>query len=90
MSRLLPLALALVAPLYASGCRRTPCEELVAAPIAGTYRGGGTLAEARLLKVALEASAQQVVLTYTTLDGSRIRAKYRVTKKTRRREAQAR
>jgi hypothetical protein len=63
-------------------CRQTRCEDLVAEPIVGSYRGGGSLGEQRLLKVSLDASEKEVVLSYTTRDGSRIHAKYRVLKKT--------
>ena len=62
-------------------CRKTRCEDLEAAPIAGKYRGGGSLGEERMLNVALEATSKQVVLTYTAMDGSHIRAKYRVVKR---------
>jgi hypothetical protein len=54
---------------------------LIAAPIAGSYRAGGSLGKERLHRVSLDASEQEVVLTFTTPDGSRIRAKYRVSKK---------
>ena len=63
------------------GCSKTPCEQLEAAPIAGTYKGGGTLGSERMLRVGLKAEAQHVVLTYTSMDGARIRAKYRVAKR---------
>lgn len=63
------------------GCGRTPCEELEAAPISGTYKGGGTLGGERMLRVAIAANQKQVVLTYTAMDGSRIRATYRVAKR---------
>ena len=75
------LVLVVLAMLACAGCRRTRCEDLVAAPLAGKYRGGGSLGPDRLLNVALVASTKEVVLTYTALDGSRIRAKYRVTKR---------
>jgi hypothetical protein len=66
----------------AAGCRaKTRCEDLVREPIAGKYRGGGALGEERMFDVSLEATAQQVALTYTSADGSRIRALYRITKK---------
>lgn len=67
--------------MLVGGCWRTPCEELEAAPLAGTYKGGGTLGGERMLRVAVEATPKQVVLTYTAMDGSRIRAKYRVAKR---------
>jgi hypothetical protein len=63
-----------------TGCRQTDCDKLERAPIAGTYKGGGALGEERLLRVGLAASSQQVVLTWTMMDGSRIRATYRVAK----------
>jgi hypothetical protein len=78
MARLRASCLFAVAMACAPGCGRTPCEELVPAPIVGSYTGSGTLGDERLLKVSLEASERQVVLSYTTKDGSRIRALYRV------------
>jgi hypothetical protein len=63
------------------GCRMPRCEDLQPAPIEGKYRGGGTLGEERLLRVVVEASAKQVSFSYTTMDGSRVRAKYTITKK---------
>ena len=53
-------------------------------PNAGSYRGGGSLGDERLLDLSLEANLKEVVLSYTSRDGSKIRAKYKVTKKTRR------
>ncbi|MEY4508962.1 MAG: hypothetical protein RLZZ450_1084 [Pseudomonadota bacterium] len=75
----------LVAPLaLATGCKKTSrCEDLLPEPNAGSYRGGGSLGEDRLLDVSLEANLKEVVLSYTSRDGSKIRAKYKVTKKTR-------
>lgn len=69
------------AAMCLTGCRQTRCEDLIAEPVAGSYRAGGSLGKERLLRVSLDASEQEVVLTFTTLDGSRIRAKYRVSKK---------
>ena len=73
--------LALSAAGCLTGCRQTRCEDLIAEPIAGSYRAGGSLGKERLLKVSLEASEQELVLNFTTSDGSRIRAKYRISKK---------
>jgi hypothetical protein len=75
----------LVAPLaLAAACKKTSrCEDLLPEPNAGSYRGGGSLGEDRLLDVSLEANLKEVVLSYTSRDGSKIRAKYKVTKKTR-------
>jgi hypothetical protein len=81
MSPLRALLLLAFAAACAPGCGRTPCDELVPVPIVGSYRGSGTLGQEHLLKVSLEASEQQVVLSYTTRDGSRIRAQYRVLNK---------
>ncbi len=80
MSARLTCVLAL-ATLAFSGCRATRCDEFVAEPNAGDYRGGGSLGEDRMLDVSLKATSKQVVLTYTSRDGSRIRAFYRVAKK---------
>jgi hypothetical protein len=63
-----------------TACKQTDCEQLERAPVAGTYKGGGSLGEDRLLRVGLTASSQQVELTWTMMDGSRIRATYRVAK----------
>ena len=67
--------------LGCAGCRATRCDEFVAEPNPGDYRGGGSLGEDRMLDVSLKASSKQVVLTYTSRDGSRIRAFYRISKK---------
>ncbi|HVZ31239.1 MAG TPA: hypothetical protein VG963_02375 [Polyangiaceae bacterium] len=80
MSARFALGLALWSAL-ACGCQKTRCEDLVPASLAGKYLGGGSLGEQRLLHVALDVTAQQVVLRYTAQDGSRIRATYRVKKK---------
>ena len=64
-----------------SGCRKTRCEDLAAVPVAGVYTGGGSLGQERMLRVSLLASGDQVALSYTTMDGSQIRAIYRVLKK---------
>jgi hypothetical protein len=78
------LCLCAVPWLLASACKKTSrCEDLLPEPNAGSYRGGGSLGEERLLDVSLEADLKEVVLSYTTRDGSKIRAKYKVTKKTR-------
>lgn len=79
MTRWLMLALMLAS---LAACKRTRCEDLQAVPIAGVYKGGGSLGEQRLLRVRLEASGKKVVLTYAMMDGSQIRATYRVSKKT--------
>lgn len=81
MSRAPYLALLLSALPCLLGCPQTRCEELTAVPMEGRYRGGGSLGEERLLKVAIEAAEDEVVLDYTALDGSQIRARYRITKK---------
>ncbi|MDB4975858.1 MAG: hypothetical protein JWN48_4199 [Myxococcaceae bacterium] len=73
--------LLLFALLSGAGCGRTRCEDLVAEPNAGSYRGGGSLGEDRMLDVSLKATAKQVTLSYTARDGSRIKAFYRVAKK---------
>lgn len=77
----LVFVVALVA--LACGCRKPRCEDLEPAEVGGIYKGGGTLGEERLLRVSVNAAPKQVVLTYTAMDGSRIRALYRVTKKKR-------
>lgn len=66
-----------------AACKQTDCTKLERMAVAGTYKGGGSLGEERLLRVGLAASSQQVVLTWTMLDGSRIRATYRVAKQRR-------
>lgn len=78
-------ALLLVAPLaLLFACKKTSrCEDLLPEPNAGSYRGGGALGDERLLDVSMEANLNEVVLSYTSRDGSKIRAKYRVLKKTR-------
>ena len=77
----IPLACALCLAALASGCRKSRCEDLTPVPIAGVYAGGGSLGEERMLRVSLLASGTQVALTYTTMDGSQIRAIYRAIKK---------
>ena len=74
-------ASALCVATLAGGCRKSRCEDLRPVPIAGVYAGGGSLGEERLLRVSLLASGTQVALTYTTMDGSQIRAVYRALKK---------
>lgn len=81
MTRAPWLALLLAALSCLLGCPQTRCEELTAVPMEGSYRGGGSLGEQRLLKVAIEAAENEVVLSYTAMDGSQIRARYRITKK---------
>ena len=63
-----------------AACKQTDCEKLERVPVAGVYKGGGSLGDERLLRVALDASGKQVVVTWTMMDGSRIRASYRVAK----------
>lgn len=77
------VALALAVLALVVGCRRTSCEELTPVPNAGRYVGGGSLGSERLRGVAVEASATQVTLTFTSPDGARIKALYRVLKKRR-------
>ncbi len=83
--RALQLWLFALLALNTAACRKTRCEDLQAAPIAGKYRGGGSLGEERLLNVALEATSKHVVLTYTAMDGSHIRAKYKVVERSEKR-----
>ncbi|HEY6881702.1 MAG TPA: hypothetical protein VI299_26930 [Polyangiales bacterium] len=83
MTRWLASAL-LIASL--ASCRQTRCEDLEAVPIAGVYKGGGSLGEERLLRVAIDATGKKVVLTYAMMDGSKIRATYRVSKKTKKKK----
>jgi hypothetical protein len=66
------------------GCTETRCEELKRVTVNGVYQGGGSLGEERLLRVGVTASSDQVLLTWTMKDGSRIRASYRVAKKLKR------
>lgn len=80
MTRLIFLVLLSIAT---TGCRRTNCDELEPVAIEGSYRGGGELGEDAIGAVQLETMKNQVRLTYTARDGSRIRATYRVTKKQR-------
>ena len=64
-------------------CKKTSrCEDLLPEPNTGSYRGGGSLGDERLLDVSLEANLDEVVLSYTSRDGSKIRAKYKILKKT--------
>lgn len=77
MSRLVLLLL----PALLPACRETRCEELRPAPMAGEYRGGGSLGDERLLRVGLKATDDRVLVTWTMKDGSRIRATYSVKKK---------
>ena len=63
------------------GCRKSRCEDLTPVPIAGVYTGGGSLGKERMLRVSLLASGSEVALTYTTMDGSQIRAIYHALKK---------
>jgi hypothetical protein len=81
MMRWARLGAGLFALLAAQGCRGPRCEDLTPEPLAGSYRGGGSLGPERLLDVTVEATEQRVQLTYTTLDGSKLRATYRVSKK---------
>ncbi len=71
--------------LSSAACRQTRCEDLEAVPVSGSYKGGGSLGEERLLRVALDTSGKKVVLTYAMMDGSRIRATYRIKKKSKQR-----
>jgi len=81
MKRCCTMLLLSSAVLSTAACRQTRCEDLRAEPIEGAYRGGGSLGEERMRKVSFEATSQQVVLTYSAQDGSRIRALYRVLEK---------
>lgn len=72
---------ALWAVVLLGGCRKSRCEDLTPVPMAGVYTGGGSLGKERMLRVSLLASGNQVALSYTTMDGSQIRAIYRVLKK---------
>jgi hypothetical protein len=54
---------------------------MVPEPVAGSYHGGGSLGEERMLRVTLASSTKQVELSYTNMDGSQIKATYRVSKK---------
>jgi len=74
---------AIAGALLAAGCGPTRCEDYTPVAIGGTYKGGGSLGGERLLNVSLEAGAKQVTLTYTDLDGARVKATYRVLKKSR-------
>lgn len=79
-------ALVLLALLGATvGCKRTRCEDLEAVPVHGVYQGGGSLGEDRLLRVGIDTTGTKVVLTYAMMDGSQIRATYRVSKKSKQR-----
>jgi len=85
MRRCLVCAALAASLLLASSCKPTTrCEDLLPEPNAGSYRGGGTLGDERILDLSVTANLKEVVLSYTTRDGSRIRATYKVTKKTRR------
>ncbi|MET0340815.1 MAG: hypothetical protein ABW252_07420 [Polyangiales bacterium] len=75
------LASALPVVLLVGGCRETRCEDLEPVPVSGDYRGGGSLGGERLLNVSLTAKGKDVELRYTSREGSKIRAKYKVTKK---------
>jgi hypothetical protein len=77
-------ALAASALLGASCKPTTRCEDLLPEPNSGNYHGGGTLGEERILNLSVAANTREVVLSFTTRDGSKVRATYRVTKKTRR------
>lgn len=71
--------------LSCAGCKRSRCEDIEAVPVAGVYKGGGSLGEERLLRVGVDTRGKKVVLTYAMMDGSRIRATYRVSKKSKQR-----
>ncbi|HEX5655651.1 MAG TPA: hypothetical protein VFX59_00580 [Polyangiales bacterium] len=75
----------LVLVALSAGCKQSRCEDIQAAPVAGLYKGGGSLGEDRLLRVAVDTSGKKVVLTYAMMDGSRIRATYRIGKKSKQR-----
>ena len=72
---------ALALAVLLAGCRETKCEDLEPVPVAGDYLGGGSLGPDRLLKVGLTAKGKDVELRFTARDGSKIRAKYKVTRK---------
>jgi hypothetical protein len=83
MSRGLVCAALLVSLTLSTGCKKqSRCEDLLPEPNAGDYRGGGTLGEDRVFDVRLGANLKEVTLSFTTQDGSRINAKYKVVKKT--------
>jgi hypothetical protein len=63
------------------GCGETRCEDLTPEPLVGFYRAGLTLGKERMLRASIDVLEKEVHLNFTTPDGSRIRAKYRVTKK---------
>jgi hypothetical protein len=67
--------------LASAGCKQSKCEDLEPVPVSGLYKGGGSLGEERLLRVGIDTTGKKVVLTYAMMDGSRIRATYRVAKK---------
>jgi hypothetical protein len=75
----------IAALLLSAGCKRSRCEDIQAAPVAGIYKGGGSLGDERLVRLAVDTSGKKVVLTYAMMDGSRIRATYRVSKKSKQR-----
>lgn len=64
-----------------AACNKTDCTKLERVAIPGAYKGGGSLGEERLLRVGLDAKDDKVVLTWTMMDGSRIRASYRVARR---------
>jgi hypothetical protein len=83
VTRLLALAACLV---FWSGCKQTRCEDLEPVPVAGIYQGGGSLGDERMLRVGLDSSSgKKVILTWTNMDGSQIRATYRIAKKSKKR-----
>lgn len=67
--------------LTLTGCAETRCEELTPEPLVGFYRAGLTLGEKRMHRASIDVLEKEVHLNFTMPDGSRIRAKYRVTKK---------
>jgi len=77
------LVAACIVSLALASCR-TKCEDLVPESLPGSYRGGASLGDERLLNLALEVEAKRVMVTFTTKDGHRVRAHYRVDKKSRR------
>lgn len=64
--------------MYAGACSSERCDDLTANPIDGTYRGEASSPSLAVRDVRVDASSEQLTLTYSRADGRSFRAVYRV------------
>jgi hypothetical protein len=64
----------------AAACSSERCEDLSANAIEGTYGGDPDIPSAQVADARVEASSEQVTVTYARPDGRRFIATYRVKK----------